>query len=78
MSLGRWGTGSVALAPRAARRQGGPGSGARGLAVGAVCFGAAGVEAERVVGDGKAFGFRDGVLAFFDFGVVKLFYLATI
>ena len=31
-----------------------------------------------MVGDGKAFGFGHGVLAFFDFGVVKLFHLAAV
>ena len=52
--------------------------GARSFAVGAICLGAAGVEAKGVVGDGKAFGFGNRVLAFFDFGVVKLFDLAAV
>ena len=53
-------------------------SGSGDFAVGAVGLGATGVKAERVVGDGKAFGFGNRVLAFFDFGVVKLFYLAAV
>ena len=53
-------------------------SGPGGFAVGAVGLGAAGVKAERVVGDGEAFGFGNRVLAFFDFGVVKLFHLTTV
>ena len=48
------------------------------FAVGAIGFGAAGVQAEGVVGYGKAFGLSDRVLAFFDFCVVKLFDQATV
>ena len=51
---------------------------AASFAVGTVGFGATSVEAERVVGDGKAFGFSNRMLAFFDLGVVKLFHLAAV
>ena len=37
-----------------------------------------GVQAERVVGNGKALGSGHGVLALLDFGIVKLFHLAAI
>jgi len=50
----------------------------RVLAVGAVALGAVGVQAERVVGDDKAFGQGHRMLAFLDFGVVKLFHLPAI
>ena len=66
------------FARRGARHPSAQGLGARSFAVGAVRLGATGVEAKGVVGDGKAFGFGDRVLAFFDFGVVKLFDLAAV
>ena len=40
--------------------------------------GAVGIQAQGVVGDGKALGFGDCVLAFFNFGVVELLNLAAI
>ena len=39
---------------------------------------AAGVEAERVVGDFETLGLGNGLLAQFDFGVIKLFHPATV
>ncbi len=39
---------------------------------------AVGVQAQRMVGDGKTLGRGHGVLALLDFGVVKLFHLATV
>ena len=43
-----------------------------------VNLGAGGIQAQGVVGNRKPFFFRDGVLAFFDFCVVKLFNLAAV
>lgn len=41
-------------------------------------FGTPGVQTQRMVRDSEALGLGDRLLAAFDFGVVKLFYLAAV
>ncbi len=47
-------------------------------AIGALVFGAIGVNRQGMVSNGKTFGFGYRVLAFFNFSVIKLFNLAAV
>ena len=47
-------------------------------AIGAMGFGTVGVQAEAVCGEDESFFFGYFVLAFFDFDIAKLLYLAAV